>query len=357
SLDMLILARIIQGAGAALLVPTSLALLSQLFPEAQSRARAIGIWGSVAGIGAASGPVIGGLLVNTLSWRSIFLINAPVGLLGFWFTLRLISPSQPQQTRGFDSAAQVIAILGLAALTFALIEGATLGWPIILMLIATFILAAVIFILIERRVQQPMLPLTLFSSATFSAGNIVGLLLNMGFYGQLFVINLFFQQILNYPSLQTGLALLPETGTVLLSSMLSGRITGQVGPRLPMIIGPAVGCAGFCAMALVGTTTPYILTIVMLAAMGFGLAFAMPAMTAAVISAAPPERSGIASGALNANRQVGGVLGVALLGSLVGQHTSFVSGMHGAMLIAAATFFISFLLSLLLVKNPSARRA
>lgn len=351
ALWLLIAARVLQGIGAATLVPSSLALLSQRFPDTRERARAIGIWGSVAGIGAASGPVIGGLLVNMLSWRAIFLVNIPVGVLGFLLTRLYISPQCQQTRRSLDSVAQLVSIIALGALTFAIIEREGLGWPLTLALLLVALLAIGMFVLIEQRVKQPMLPLALFSSTKFSASNTVGLLLNLGFYGQLFVVSLFFQQILDFSPLLTGLALLPESVLVFLASPLSGRAAGRFGVRVPMVCGLATGCAGFAFMALVTATTPYVLIAIMLAAMGFGTAFTMPAMTAAVMESSPRERAGTASGVLNASRQIGGTLGVAILGTLVGQHSTFVNGMHYAMLISATAFLIGCLLSFFLVRG------
>lgn len=353
TLGILQTARVIQGGGAALLVPASLALLNSTFSDQRERARAIGIWGGIAGLAAVTGPVLGGFLVNALSWRSIFFVNVPVGALGFLLTFRFVSAPPRLRQRGLDLAAQVAGIIGLVALAFALIEGGPWGWSSwpVLGALGVFVLAAVAFLLIERHTQSPMLPLGLFATPTFSAANVVGLLLNFGFYGQLFFINLFFQQVRGYSPSVTGLALLPESGVVAISSFLAGRMTGHVGPRLPMGIGLAVGCAGLLTMALVGATTPYLVICVMLIATGFGTSFTMPAMTTAVIASAPKERSGIAAAVLNASRQVGSVLGVALLGSLVSRHSTFVPGMHVASLIAGGAFLIGCILSLRYVQG------
>lgn len=345
--------RLVQGLGAALMVPGSLALISHTFSEPAKRARAIGIWGAIAGIAAASGPVLGGFLVNALSWRSIFLINLPVGASGFALTLAFVPRPPRIGQRGLDLPAQVIAVLGLSAITFALIQGPALGWthPAILALCALFLAATIIFILLEKHAHSPMLPLNLFANATFSAGNLVGLLLNFGFYGQLFLVNLFFERILGYSPLLTGLALLPESGVVLLASLLAGRVTGRTGARLPMVLGLVIGGLGMLGMSLVQVHTSYLLLCLTLLATGFGTAFTMPAMTAVVIENAPGERSGTASGVLNASRQVGQALGTALLGSLVAVTANFMPGMSHALLIAGAAFLLGGLISARYVKN------
>lgn len=353
TLWILQIVRVVQGVGAALLVPASLALLSHSFSNPMERARAIGIWGGIGGIAAAAGPVLGGFLINALSWRSVFFINVPVGLLGFLLTLRFVSPTPRLPQRGLDLAGQGAGIVALGLLAFAFIEGGSWGWTSLPILGAGggFVLAAGIFLLVERHTSSPMLPLKLFISPTFSAATAVGLLLNFGFYGQLFFISLFFQQVRGYSPLVTGLALLPEMGVIALSSALSGRAAGHLGPRIPMMIGLVLGGIGFLAMILVDATTSYLLLCAMLVAIGFGTAFTMPAMTAAVIESAPKARSGIAAAVLNASRQVGGVLGVALLGSLVSRRSSFVPGMHVALGIAGAAFLVGFVLSFLFVRQ------
>jgi DHA2 family methylenomycin A resistance protein-like MFS transporter len=344
--------RVLQGIGAALLIPSSLSLLSNIFSEPVERARAIGIWGAIAGIGAAGGPVLGGILVNIFGWRSVFLINIPIGALGLLLTLRFVPAVPRLAQRGLDLAGQIAGIVALFMLTLAFTEGNSWGWsslPIVGAL-GVFALALVAFLLIEHFTHSPMLPLSLFASPTFSAANIVGLLLNFGFYGQLFCINLFFQQIKGYSPLITGLALLPEAGVIVVASTLSGRLTGRVGPRWSMVLGLMVGCCGLLAMTLVDTHTSYVILSVMLVAVGFGTAFTMPAMTTATIAAAPAERSGIASATLNSSRQVGVALGVALLGSLVSRLAFFVPGMHIAFVIAGGAFLVGCLLSLVAVR-------
>ena len=347
SVGVLIAARVIQGIGAAFLVPPSLALLNHTFETPQERAKATGVWASVAGIAAASGPIVGGLLIHWLGWRSVFLINLPIGLAGLLLTLRFVTRSPRLKQQSFDFPGQIAGMVTLGMLTFAFNEGNHLGWlmwPIWSALVIGAV-AAGAFIFIERRTASPMLPLELFSSPAFNTSNVVGLLLNFGFYGQLFFINLFFQQVKGYSPLLTGLALLPETGMVWLASWLSGRVTARRGPGLPMVLGPLIGAAGFFSLYLTDASTPYLISCFMLMAIGFGMAFNMPAMTTTCIEAAPRERSSIASAVLNAGRQTGSALGVALLGSLVGSRSSFVPGMHLALVIAGAMFLLAGVLS------------
>jgi DHA2 family methylenomycin A resistance protein-like MFS transporter len=339
SVRVLVGARAVQGLGAALLVPSSLALLRGAYRDPAERARAVGAWGAVAGIGAASGPVLGGLLVALASWRAVFIVNVPVGLLAMRLSRRHLPPAGERSYAGFDPPGQVLGVLTLTLLTLGLIEGGSAGWgsPLSLVGLIGFGLALVAFVAVERRGREPMLPLSLFGNRTFSGASFVGLAINLGFYGQLFAISLYFQRVRGFSALQTGLALLPEGVFVAVSSLLSGRVTSRTGPRLPMLAGLGCGAAGFAGLIAAGRSTSYLLLVPALVAAGFGMAFTMPAATAATIESAPAERVGIASGVLNAARQAGGAIGVALLGTLLAS-TSFVSGMHAAMAVSAGSF-------------------
>ena len=320
SMSVLIAARFVQGAGAAALVPSSLVLLQAAFPARADRSRALGAWGSVGGIGAASGPVIGGLLVSGWSWRGVFFINLPVALAILVLAGRAV-PASERGTRAVDLPGQLLSITALALLTAALVQAGRDGWaaPAILARFALAAVAATAFVLTERRRRAPMLPPGLFRVTEFRSGTLVGLLINLGFYGQLFVMSLYFQDIRGYPALRTGLALLPEAALLVIGSTLSGRIMARTGPRTPML----AGAAGLGGIAAAVTTAPYPVLAVAMGTAGFGMSMVMPAATAAVMEAAPPDRGGIASGVINAARQAGGVLGVALLGTLVRARASF----------------------------------
>lgn len=333
TVPLLVGARVAQGIGAALLVPSSLALLRAAYHDPRERARAIGAWGAVAGIAAASGPVIGGLLVAALSWRAVFLLNVPVGLLGLLLSWRYVPAAGERTGAGIDPLGQLLAIAALTLFTLGVIQEELLPLLVSLPLILAFVVC-------EYRTHEPMLPLRLFRSSTFSGASFVGLAINLGFYGQLFVMSLYFQHVRGWSALATGLALLPEGIFVALSSALSGRAMGRVGPRPPMIAGLVLGGAGLAGLVVAGSRTSYALLVLPLVAAGFGMAFTMPAATTAIIAAAPAERAGIAAGVLNASRQAGGAIGVALLGALVGSG-AFIPGLRAAMLVAGAAFFLA----------------
>jgi DHA2 family methylenomycin A resistance protein-like MFS transporter len=353
SLPVLIAVRLIQGAGAAALVPASLVLLQAAYPTAAGRSRALGVWASIAGIGAASGPVIGGLLVTTWSWRGVFLISVPFAAAALALTRRCV-PVSPRRARALDLPGQLLAIAALALLTGSLVQAGRLGWTSAPVLggLAASALAGAGFIWAERRSPDPMLPLALFRRRAFRSGTAVGLLINLGFYGQLFVLSLFFQDVRGYSALLTGVALLPEAALLIVASTLSGTIMARTGPRGPMLAGLTIGGAGLLGMALAGAHAPYALLVAPMAAAGFGMALTMPAATASVMEAAPADRGGIASGVVNAARQAGGVLGVALLGTLV-SGSSLSDVLPTALIVAAAAFFAGA--ALILMSGPAAR--
>ena len=351
---VLVIARLVQGIGAAASVPASLALLRVAFPDPSARARAIGIWGGIAGLAAATGPILGGVLVSAVSWRLVFFVNLPIGVAAMWLTAVRVPVAEGRPGR-LDPAAQVTGVVALAGLAFALIEGGHNGptAPVIAAAIV-FVLATIAFILVERQVAEPMVPLRLFRHPGFSGGSVVGLLINLGFYGELFVLNLYFQQVLHFSALIAGVALLPQMAVVAAGSALSGRFTARTGgPRATMLIGLVVGGIGLLGLVLARPSGGYPLLVFPLIAAGFGMSFTMPAATTAVVESAPDGRAGLASGVVNAARQVGGVVGIALLGAMVsGTGAAFVSGLRVAMVLAGAAFLLGAVVTAVTIRNP-----
>jgi MFS transporter, DHA2 family, methylenomycin A resistance protein len=347
SLPAVVAARVAQGAGAALQVPASLVLLQAAYPTRAGRARAFGVWGAIAGIGAASGPVVGGLLVSAWSWRAVFFLNLPLALTAIVLGARSV-PAPERRERDVDLPGQVLAVAALGLLTAALVQAGRAGWasPLVAGGVCLAAVAAGGFVLAERAAAQPMLPLQLFTRPAFRSASAVGLLINLGFYGQLFVMSLYLQDVRGYSALAAGLALLPEAALISIASAISGRIMARTGARLPMLIGLFLGSAGLAGLVVAGANTAYLLLVAPMAAAGFGMALTMPAATATVIEAAPSDRGGIASGVINAARQAGGVLGVALLGSMVRSRPEFIPGLHAALAVAAASFLAGALITL-----------
>ncbi len=347
---LLITARCVQGLGAALAVPSSLSLLQCAYPDQAARRRAFGIWGAVAGVAAGAGPVVGGALVSGLGWRSVFFVNAPVGIAGLFLAARFL-PSPPRRPHGTDPAGQIAGFVCLTGLTVALIEAGSSGWtsPVVVTGLVVCAVAGAVFLVIEQRVSDPLLPMGLFSSPTFSSATAVGLLINFGFYGELFVMSLYLQQLRGFTPLRAGVALTPELAMAVIGSTVSGRVMAHTGPRRPMLVGLVVGGAGLVGLVVAGAHSPYWVLVVPLMASGLGMSLVMPAATAAVMEAAPSERGGLASGTLNAARQVGGAIGVALLGTLVAHRATFVGGLRIAMPVAGGAFVLAVVLTVIFV--------
>ncbi|WP_165422951.1 MFS transporter [Ktedonosporobacter rubrisoli] len=354
-LSVFLIARVFQGIGAALLVPASLAIISNAYPDGRKRASAIGVWAMIAAIAASAGPVIGGLLVEDAGWRTIFFINLPVGVIGMVITWRFVTEAGRSAHGSLDIWGQMSAILALAALTFALIEGEPMGWNASPVLLAFLLCVAsgIAFVLIELRSASPMLPLTLFRSATFSATTSVGLLLNFSFYGLLFLLSIFYQQAKGYSAWETGLHLLPLTLINVAAMPLAGQLTARFGPRVPVLGGLALCAAGIFAYLSIGESLGYWLVVVFFLAIGFGGSSAVPALTAALLGAVARRYSGIASGVLNASRQAGGTFGVAILGSIFSSMSgsAALTGMHIALGVAGVVLLLSCAITLLWIPS------
>lgn len=333
-------ARVAQGAGAALALPTSLALINASYPDRRARARAIGLWGGIGGIGAGLGPVIGGVLTSALGWPAIFFVNAPIGLVVVLLTARFAVAPEPGTRVGLDLPGQVLSVLAVAGAAGGLIEGGSRGWSSA-GVVAAFVVAAgagVGFVLVERRSRCPMLPLELFGHRGFSGSVVVGAAINTGFYGQLFLMSLYFQHVRGLSPLLAGLALLPQPGIASIASALAGRHVARRGARRVMLVGLSVGVAGFVLLLVSSALPSYGALVVPLLAIGFGTAYTMPAATAATMEAAPENRAGIASGTLNASRQVGSAVGVAAFGTLIATTSTFMLGYQLSALAGAAVF-------------------
>ncbi|WP_342242054.1 MFS transporter [Inquilinus sp. OTU3971] len=351
---VLIAARVAQGLGGALLMPCSLALVAHAYHDPGERMRAIGIWAGAGGMAMVAGPVVGGVLVALFGWRSIFLINLPIGAIGLWLTLRFVTETEGRHNRALDLPGQVLAIVALVALTGSIIEGEPLGWahPLVLGGAALFLMAGIGFLLVESHSRAPMMPLGLFRHPVFSAVSLIGFLLNAGYYGSTFLLSLYFQGPLGLSPLLTGLAFVPMTGLIAFINVFAGRIAARYGARLPMVAGLCVAVAGFAALALVLTpATDYGGLWWTLLLIGCGTALTVPPMTAALLATVDRARSGIASGVLNSLRQTGGALGVAVLGAIGGGGMS-VEGMRLAMALSGGVLILALMAAVVLVRKP-----
>ncbi|WP_322052861.1 MFS transporter [Paraburkholderia bannensis] len=340
SLAALIGWRLAQGLGAALLVPNSLSVLREAFHDAGARSRAVGWWSAGGGIALAAGPVIGGLLIAAFGWRSIFLVNVPVGAIGLWMTMRYAPLSRGHAGRSLDPLGQVSGAFALAALAFALTEASSLSWqdPLIDAAFVLSIASGAVFVWLQARNPAGMLPLALFANRTVSGTTFIGLIANLVFYGIVFTFSLLFQTVWHFTPERTGLAFLPMMAVLVVMNIAAGRLVGRVGARRLAMAGLATAIVGYLSMLPALATQSYAWLIAPMLVAGGGIALAVPTLTNALLAAVRREQSGIASGLLNAARQVGGVMGVALFGFFV-RHTQSALFMHGLVqaLVVSAT--------------------
>jgi MFS transporter, DHA2 family, methylenomycin A resistance protein len=348
SLGLLIGARAIQGVGAAILVPNSLALLNYAYQDDKERGRAVGIWAAGASIALTAGPLVGGTLIAAIGWRAIFLVNVPIALCALAMAWRSASETPTAENRQLDLGGQTTGILAVGCLAAALIEGGALGWNnpwVVAGLVASGV-ATALLIGAEQHARQPMLPLELFRSQRFSVNSADGLLVNVAFYGLIFVFSLYFQQVSGLQPFWTGLAFVPMMGAVFPANLLAPRLSERIGARATMVIGQSI--AGLGCLGLLGLQrgTPYWFVVPQLVAMGFGLGLLVPPLTSTLLSSVDKAHSGVASGVLNSMRQTGSVLGVALFGSLVATSADFVSGARVALLISSALLLVGSLMLL-----------
>ncbi len=298
----LIGARVVQGIGGALLTPGSLAILQASF-RAEDRSRAIGAWSGLGGVASAAGPLVGGYLLAVASWRWVFFINVPVSIFVLVITARHVPESSDPTNKGrVDSAGAALAVIFLASVTYALIEGPTRGWssPVIVVAFVLAVVAAPTFFVVERRVTGPMLPLDLFRSRQFSGANAVTFVVYGALGGALFLLPVELQIVQRYTPLDSGLALIPVTVIMLVFSARSGQLSARIGPRLQMSVGPILVGAGLALLARAtdsGTYWSQVFPAVVL--FGIGLAFTVAPLTSTAMGAAPAEHAGIASAVNN----------------------------------------------------------
>jgi len=340
NIAVLIAARALQGSSAALLVPSSLAILNRIAENDSSlRARMVGFWTAAGGVSIAAGPVAGGFLLASFGWRSIFLVNILLCGLAIFLVFRFVPLDLVSSgTRRLDLTGQFLAILALTGLIGAVIEAGRVG-PRNTVVIAGAIvglLATAIFLVVESHVSSPMLPLHFFHDRCFSASVSFGVLVNLTYYGVIFVLSLYLQQARGYSALKTGIAFLPLTATFIVSNAISGWLTARAGSRLPMVLGALVAMLGYVLLLRLNASTSMLSMMAAFVLIPGGMGLAVPAMTTAILSSVPRERSGTASAVLNTARQAGGAIGVAVFGALLGQtHEKIIPGLHVAGLISA----------------------
>jgi MFS family permease len=327
SRDVLIFARGIQGLGGAVIAPASLSILTTTFAEGPARNRAVGIWGAMGGAGGAAGALLGGIIVQALTWRWILFINVPIGLLAALATQRLVAEGRNRdRASGFDVSGALTATIGLSLLVFGIVRTDTTGWGngSTIALLAGGLALLGVFVAIEGRfARSPLMPLRIFSSRTLSAANVVVMTVGAASFAMWFFLTLYMQLVLGYTPLEAGIAFLPMTLCIIVGSVVASRSVIRIGPKPILIAGMALQAAGlllFSRIAVHGHYVSDILAGSLLIALGIGFAFVTGSIAA--VSGVEPHEAGLASGLVNTSRMFGGALGLAILAAIATSHTN-----------------------------------
>ncbi|HWL32445.1 MAG TPA: MFS transporter [Gaiellaceae bacterium] len=359
--EMLIAARVVQGIGAALMNPATLSIIAATFPPKQ-RGAAIGIWAGVSALALAIGPLVGGLLTEHLSWHWIFFINIPVGVVAIAASYLLITESKDETHESLDLPGLGTSALGLFALTYGLIEANTYGWSSarIVGSFAVAVVSLVSFVVIERRRRSPMLDLSLFRSGTYTGANVAMLLVALAMFGVFFFVSLYMQNVLGYSAVQAGAAFLPMTVLIILVAPIAGKTSDRFGSRWLMTIGMVLLGVQLLYLSQLSSTADFWDLLPGFVVGGVGMAMAMTPTAAAATRAVPVHKSGVGSAVLNAMRQVGGSIGIALMGAIVANQASgrpgidgFMAGFERALIVAAVFAFAGSVVAFALVRQET----
>jgi EmrB/QacA subfamily drug resistance transporter len=363
--EMLIGARVVQGAGAALMNPATLSIIAATFPPRQ-RGTAIGIWAGTSALALAIGPLVGGLLTEHISWNWIFFVNVPIGVIAIVASLLLIPESRDQSAeQRLDLPGLVTSGLGLFAVTYGLIEGNSHGWGSA-RIVGAFVAAAVLlvaFVLLERHQRIPMLDLALFQNGTFVGANLAVLLVALAMFGVFFFISLYMQGILGYSAVQAGAAFLPLTVLIVFVAPIAGRLSDRFGSRWLITTGMLLLAVQLLYFSTLGVQETYWALLPGMFLGGFGMALVMTPSAAAAVRALPVDKSGVGSAVLNAFRQVGGSVGIALMGAIMAHRIGdfqgpsiflrreiFVDALSTTLEVAALICVLGALVSLVLIR-------
>ncbi|MGA5097832.1 MFS transporter [Streptomyces lavendulocolor] len=344
NLPSLVAFRMVQAVGGSMLNPVAMSIITNTFTEPRARARAIGVWGGVVGISMAAGPLVGGVLTDTVGWRSIFWINLPVGLLALLLTFRYVPESRAPRPRRADPVGQLLVMALLGCLTYAIIEAPAAGWtsPLILGFASAAALALAALLVYEPRRAEPLIDLRFFRSAPFSGATVVAVCAFAALGGFLFLNTLYLQDVRGLTALHAGLYMLPMAALTLVCAPLSGRLVGSRGPRLPLLVaGVTMTASGVLFAAFEAeTSTPLLFTGYVLFGLGFGMVNAP--ITDTAVSGMPRAQAGVAAAVASTSRQIGQTLGVAVIGAVLaaglapGAHTDgFVAASRPAWWVVA----------------------
>ena len=353
SIDALVAARALQGLGAAIVTPLTLTLVSEAFPPSK-RGAALGIWGGISGLGVAVGPFVGGAVVEGISWQWIFWLNVPIGLALIPLARRMLNESHGPD-KALDLRGLGLAGAGLFGLTFGIIRGESLGWtsPVVVTALATGVALLAAFVAWELRAREPMLPMRLFRSRAFSATNGLSFAMFFGSFGAIFLLSQFFQTAQGYGPLEAGLRTLPWTGTPMIVAPIAGILGQRYGTRPLMVAGLALQAVGLAWIGMVSDPqTPFVELIAPFVITGVGMSLIFPTAAATVLASVRPKEAGKASGANNAIREIGGVMGVAVLASVFAANggyespQAFTDGLTAALPVAVVVLAIGAIVAL-----------
>jgi EmrB/QacA subfamily drug resistance transporter len=336
SIESLVVFRMVQALGGAMLNPVAMSIVVNVFTDARERARAIGVWSAVFGLALALGPIVGGALTESLGWRSIFWINVPIAGAAIFATARFVPESRAARVRRFDAAGQALVVVGLASLTFGVIEGPRAGWssPGIVALLVLAGAAAVSLVAVERRRRDPLIDLRFFRSATFASATLLAVLAFSTFSAFLFLNSLYLQEVRMLGALGAGLCMLPTAVAVASCAPLSGRLVGRGSTRVALAIAGGAMTAGAVGLTGISATTPLPWILASYGVFGVGFGFVNVPITDTAVSGMPRAQAGVAAGIASTSRQVGASLGVAVGGSIVGStmraaaHPDFAAATH-----------------------------
>jgi len=336
----LIAARAAQGLGASMLNPVALSIIANAFEEEKARARAVGVWGAVAGLAFATGPILGGALTQTIGWRSIFWINLPIGVAALILTALYVPESKAAHGRGFDPVGQLLLISALASMTFAVIEGPQEGWESarIVGLVIFAIAALAGLLLYEPRRREPLVDLRFFESFPFSSSILISIFGIASFSGFLFLNALYLQQVRGFSALHTGLCTLPVAATMIACAPLSGRLVGSRGTRLPLLLSGLGLLVATVLMTRLSPSTPFPVLLTSYLFWGIALGMLHPPLANNTVAGMPLARAGVAAAILSTSAQVGAVFGVAVAGTILAANQA-----HG-LSFASATHAVSWLM-------------
>jgi EmrB/QacA subfamily drug resistance transporter len=371
SAGFLVGARAVQGVGAALMNPATLSIITATFPPRQ-RGTAIGIWAGVSALALAIGPLVGGLIVDNIGWNWIFFVNVPVGALGIVVSQFFIDESRDTSAeQSIDVPGLLTSGGGLFALSYALIEGNSKGWssPEILGLFVAAAVLLVGFVVLESRQRLPMLDLSLFRIPSFVGANIVALLVSLAMFGVFFFVSLYVQNILGYSPTKAGAIFLPMTLLIILIAPIAGRLSDRIGSRWLMGGGMTILGISLLLYQRVGVHSTFWTLLPAMVLGGIGMAMTMSPMTSVAMGSVPVDKAGVGSGVLNSFRQVGGSLGIAVMGAILASYLhvgpgsplakqQYVNGLHAALFVSALIAFASAFVAVALVRvRPSVERA